>query len=111
MDMNISQHSWTAHRQQDVPASATSAVQGGPVLDWHALRARLVAARSLRTILTESARKPRPVCASFDSRIAKEFSAIPDASRPVNLTASAYGKCLGGNEGGIDGAFEPGVRG
>ena len=87
-------------------------------LDWHGLRAQLVAAHALRCEILRAQQIPNQPCSSFGKNAADQLAALCDASplvnpgNPVvNLSVSANCKPLSGIEVSIGGAFTPGERG
>jgi hypothetical protein len=83
----------------------------GHPLDWSGLHARLAAAHAARRMLLAESSVGSVGGGSFDSRTAEAIFAFDEALSAVNLTDSADGKSVAGNEMGVAAALVPGGRG
>lgn len=92
------------------PATEPEAVE--PLLDWHGLRARFLAARACqRQLNTPLQASERAANACFDRSAAQAMAEFAEASHDVNLTDSVDGKGPRGMEDGVADASERGDRG
>jgi hypothetical protein len=80
-------------------------------LDWTGLHARLAAAHAARRMLLAECADEPVSGGSFDSRTAETIFAFDEALSAVNLTDSADGKSVAGNEIDVTAAIVPGGRG
>lgn len=83
----------------------------GLPLDWQGLHARLATAHVARRALLAESAAVAVTGGSFDSRTADTIFAFDEALSAVNLTDSADGKSVAGNEMGVAAAQVPGGRG
>ena len=110
MDMGFDHRHWPQGTQNGAAAS-DSAADSGFMADWAGLRARFLAAQSLRRALLDLPQEQRGIAGSFHETVARKLGSFEDAERAVNPNALADGKVKGGTHVDVAGASKPGDRG
>jgi hypothetical protein len=105
MDIAFDRKSWTRDPADRAVGKSTSP-------EWHGLRARLVAARATRRVLSEdSAAGGAAFAGSFDGASARVLADYGERLSAVNPVFWAYGKPVQGMDANIAGETNPGDRG
>ena len=89
-----------------------ASADGGSLLDWHGLRARLLAARAARRALASAGNAgPCAAGASFDAQAARQLRGHGDCFTPVNPVSLTVRKTGADNVAAVVGETRTGDRG